>query len=59
MTLIANAARAVGALLIASAALAMSWNAAVAQNPLKAKVGVLRLSSSARGLWLGNTLRPG
>src|SRR4051794_17538225 len=47
MTILARAVRSLEALLIASAAVAMSLNAAEAQTALKAKVGVLRLSSSA------------
>src|SRR5947209_9280242 len=47
MAIMANAARWVVALLMASVAMAMSLNAAGAQASLKAKVGVLRLSSSA------------
>jgi NitT/TauT family transport system substrate-binding protein len=47
MTIIAHAARTCGALLIMSAALAMSPDDARSQTALKAKVGVLRLSSSA------------
>src|SRR4051794_3295992 len=47
MTMIAKVVRNLGALLIASTAVAMSLNAAGAQTALKAKVGVLRLSSSA------------
>src|SRR5437868_3973478 len=47
MTMIANAARSLAALLIASAAMTMSPGEAGAQTALKAKVGVLRLSSSA------------
>ena len=46
MTILANAARSLGALLIASAAVVMSPGAH-AETALKAKVGVLRLSSSA------------
>src|SRR3954463_11907857 len=47
MTIIAHAARTLRALLILSAALAMSPGDAGSQTALKAKVGVLRLSSSA------------
>jgi NitT/TauT family transport system substrate-binding protein len=47
MTMIAKAARNLGALALVSAALMMSLSNASAQTVLKAKVGVLRLSSSA------------
>src|SRR5437868_4584583 len=47
MTIIAKAVRNLGALLIASAAVAMSLGDGGAQTAQKAKVGVLRLSSSA------------
>jgi NitT/TauT family transport system substrate-binding protein len=47
MTILARAVRSLRVLLIGSAAVAMSLNAAIAQTALKAKVGVLRLSSSA------------
>src|SRR3954464_441430 len=47
MTIIAHAARTLRALLILSAALAMSPGDAGSQTAQKAKVGVLRLSSSA------------
>jgi NitT/TauT family transport system substrate-binding protein len=47
MTMIANAVRNLGALALVSAAVTMSLSNASAQPALKAKVGVLRLSSSA------------
>jgi NitT/TauT family transport system substrate-binding protein len=47
MTMIAKAVRSLGALTLAGAALTMSLSDASAQTALKAKVGVLRLSSSA------------
>src|ERR1044072_8126847 len=47
MTIIATAARSLGALLIAGAAVAMSPEDVGAQTALKGKVGVLGLSSSA------------
>jgi NitT/TauT family transport system substrate-binding protein len=47
MTTFARTVRTFGALLIASAAMAMSVHAAAAQSAQKAKLGVLRLSSSA------------
>src|SRR3954449_780533 len=47
MTMIGRAVRNLAALALAGAAMTMSPGIAVAQSPLKAKVGVLRLSSSA------------